>query len=299
MIEIQDVSKQFDCVTALRHLTLKVQDGSVFGLVGSNGAGKSTLLRILAGVYRPDSGRVLINGQAPFENEQVKRSTVFISDYPYLAPTATVRRLARLYRSVYPGWSEDYFARMEKLFPISFDARLGKMSKGMQRQAAILLGLSTQPRCILFDEIFDGLDPVVRELVKKLLVDFVAENGASVMIASHNLRELEDVCDHVGILNKGKVLLERSLSDLQDNTVKIQAAYAAAEEPALPPELEVLHRSAVGRVYTYIIRGKREDILHRMQALSPLLLEAIPLTLEEIFIYELGGADYAVREIIL
>lgn len=130
MIEIQDVSKQFDCVTALRHLTLKVQDGSVFGLVGSNGAGKSTLLRILAGVYRPDSGRVLINGQAPFENEQVKRSTVFISDYPYLAPTATVRRLARLYRSVYPGWSEDYFARMEKLFPISFDARLGKMSKG-------------------------------------------------------------------------------------------------------------------------------------------------------------------------
>ena len=299
MIEIQDVSKQFDCVTALRHLTLKVQDGSVFGLVGSNGAGKSTLLRILAGVYRPDSGRVLINGQAPFENEQVKRSTVFISDYPYLAPTATVRRLARLYRSVYPGWSEDYFARMEKLFPISFDARLGKMSKGMQRQAAILLGLSTQPRCILFDEIFDGLDPVVRELVKKLLVDFVAENGAPVMIASHNLRELEDVCDHVGILNKGKVLLERSLSDLQDNTVKIQAAYAAAEEPALPPELEVLHRSAVGRVYTYIIRGKREDILHRMQALSPLLLEAIPLTLEEIFIYELGGADYAVREIIL
>ena len=171
MIEIQDVSKQFDCVTALRHLTLKVQDGSVFGLVGSNGAGKSTLLRILAGVYRPDSGRVLINGQAPFENEQVKRSTVFISDYPYLAPTATVRRLAGLYRSVYPGWSEDYFARMEKLFPISFDARLGKMSKGMQRQAAILLGLSTQPRCILFDEIFDGLDPVVRELVKKLLVD--------------------------------------------------------------------------------------------------------------------------------
>lgn len=299
MIEIQDVSKQFDCVTALRHLTLEVQDGSVFGLVGSNGAGKSTLLRILAGVYRPDGGRVLINGQAPFENEQVKRSTVFISDFPYFAPTATVRRLARLYRSVYPGWSEDYFARMEKLFPISFDARLGKMSKGMQRQAAILLGLSTQPRCILFDEIFDGLDPVVRELVKKLLVDFVAENGASVMIASHNLRELEDVCDHVGILNKGKVLLERSLSDLQDNTVKIQAAYAAAEEPALPPELEVLHRSAVGRVYTYIIRGKREDILHRMQALSPLLLEAIPLTLEEIFIYELGGADYAVREIIL
>lgn len=226
MIEIQDVSKQFDCVTALRHLTLEVQDGSVFGLVGSNGAGKSTLLRILAGVYRPDSGRVLINGQAPFENEQVKRSTVFISDFPYFAPTATVRRLARLYRSVYPGWSEDYFARMEKLFPISFDARLGKMSKGMQRQAAILLGLSTQPRCILFDEIFDGLDPVVRELVKKLLVDFVAENGASVMIASHNLRELEDVCDHVGLLHRGGALCEDDLDRLKLGITRVQFALA-------------------------------------------------------------------------
>ena len=299
MIEIQDVSKQFDCVTALRHLTLKVQDGSVFGLVGSNGAGKSTLLRILAGVYRPDSGRVLINGQAPFENEQVKRSTVFISDYPYLAPTATVRRLARLYRSVYPGWSEDYFARMEKLFPISFDARLGKMSKGMQRQAAILLGLSTQPRCILFDEIFDGLDPVVRELVKKLLVDFVAENGASVMIASHNLRELEDVCDHVGILSHGKVLLERSLTDLQDNILKLQVVFPDGQLPQLPSDLNVLHVTQLGRVHTLIIRGEPAVIKSRVAVFSPMLMESLPLSLEEIFIYELGGEDYAVRDIVL
>ena len=299
MIEIQDVSKQFDCVTALRHLTLKVQDGSVFGLVGSNGAGKSTLLRILAGVYRPDSGRVLINGQAPFENEQVKRSTVFISDYPYLAPTATVRRLARLYRSVYPGWSEDYFARMEKLFPISFDARLGKMSKGMQRQAAILLGLSTQPRCILFDEIFDGLDPVVRELVKKLLVDFVAENGASVMIASHNLRELEDVCDHVGILSHGKVLLERSLTDLQDNILKLQVVFPDGQLPQLAPDLNVLHVTQLGRVHTLIVRGEPAVIKSRVAVFSPMLMEALPLSLEEIFIYELGGVDYAVKDIVL
>ena len=299
MIEIQDVSKQFDCVTALRHLTLEVQDGSVFGLVGSNGAGKSTLLRILAGVYRPDGGRVLINGQAPFENEQVKRSTVFISDFPYFAPTATVRRLARLYRSVYPGWSEDYFARMEKLFPISFDARLGKMSKGMQRQAAILLGLSTQPRCILFDEIFDGLDPVVRELVKKLLVDFVAENGASVMIASHNLRELEDVCDHVGILSHGKVLLERSLTDLQDNILKLQVVFPDGQLPQLPPDLNVLHVTQLGRVHTLIVRGEPAVIKSRVAVFSPMLMEALPLSLEEIFIYELGGEDYAVRDIVL
>ena len=214
MIEIQDVSKQFDCVTALRHLTLKVQDGSVFGLVGSNGAGKSTLLRILAGVYRPDSGRVLINGQAPFENEQVKRSTVFISDYPYLAPTATVRRLARLYRSVYPGWSEDYFARMEKLFPISFDARLGKMSKGMQRQAAILLGLSTQPRCILFDEIFDGLDPVVRSEILDIFLEFISDGERSILVSSHITSDLERIADYITFIHQGKVLLSENKDEI-------------------------------------------------------------------------------------
>ena len=271
MIEIQDVSKQFDCVTALRHLTLKVQDGSVFGLVGSNGAGKSTLLRILAGVYRPDSGRVLINGQAPFENEQVKRSTVFISDYPYLAPTATVRRLAGLYRSVYPGWSEDYFARMEKLFPISFDARLGKMSKGMQRQAAILLGLSTQPRCILFDEIFDGLDPVVRELVKKLLVDFVAENGASVMIASHNLRELEDVCDHVGLLHRGGALCEDDLDRLKLWITRVQFALAdPADFETVRSGLNLLKCSQQGKLFEMTVRGTETETLALVQRLHPL-----------------------------
>mgnify|MGYP000790034600 CR=1 FL=1 len=247
MIEIQDVSKQFDCVTALRHLTLKVQDGSVFGLVGSNGAGKSTLLRILAGVYRPDSGRVLINGQAPFENEQVKRSTVFISDYPYLAPTATVRRLARLYRSVYPGWSEDYFARMEKLFPISFDARLGKMSKGMQRQAAILLGLSTQPRCILFDEIFDGLDPVVRDELIDLLLDFVRDENHAILISSHIVSDLEKLCDTIAFLHKGKLLLCEDKDTLREEYALWHGTAGQLEELdtvsythlTLPTKLEV------------------------------------------------------------
>ena len=226
MIEIQDVSKQFDCVTALRHLTLKVQDGSVFGLVGSNGAGKSTLLRILAGVYRPDSGRVLINGQAPFENEQVKRSTVFISDYPYLAPTATVRRLAGLYRSVYPGWSEDYFARMEKLFPISFDARLGKMSKGMQRQAAILLGLSTQPRCILFDEIFDGLDPVVRDEILDEFQGFIEDEEHAILISSHITSDLEKIADYITYIHQGRVVLSDSKDAILEHYAKLGCTQA-------------------------------------------------------------------------
>ena len=278
MIEIQDVSKQFDCVTALRHLTLKVQDGSVFGLVGSNGAGKSTLLRILAGVYRPDSGRVLINGQAPFENEQVKRSTVFISDYPYLAPTATVRRLARLYRSVYPGWSEDYFARMEKLFPISFDARLGKMSKGMQRQAAI---------------------PVVRELVKKLLVDFVAENGASVMIASHNLRELEDVCDHVGLLHRGGALCEDDLDRLKLGITRLQFALAdPADFETVRSGLNLLKCSQQGKLFEMTVRGTETETLALVQRLHPLFCETLPITLEELFISEMEVAGYDINKVI-
>ena len=269
MIEIQDVSKQFDCVTALRHLTLKVQDGSVFGLVGSNGAGKSTLLRILAGVYRPDSGRVLINGQAPFENEQVKRSTVFISDYPYLAPTATVRRLARLYRSVYPGWSEDYFARMEKLFPISFDARLGKMSKGMQRQAAILL------------------------------VDFVAENGASVMIASHNLRELEDVCDHVGLLHRGGALCEDDLDRLKLGITRLQFALAdPADFETVRAGLNLLKCSQQGKLFEMTVRGTETETLALVQRLRPLFCETLPITLEELFISEMEVAGYDINKVI-
>ena len=275
MIEIQDVSKQFDCVTALRHLTLKVQDGSVFGLVGSNGAGKSTLLRILAGVYRPDSGRVLINGQAPFENEQVKRSTVFISDYPYLAPTATVRRLARLYRSVYPGWSEDYFARMEKLFPISFDARLGKMSKGMQRQAAILLGLSTQPRCILFDEIFDGLDPVVRDEVVDILLDFARDEEHSILISSHIVSDLEKLCDTIAFLHKGRLLL-------------------CEEKDALREEYALWHGTAAqlaaldARVYGKRVTPYGAEALVRRDAM-PAGAELAPVSIEELFVLMVKG----------
>ena len=278
MIEIQDVSKQFDCVTALRHLTLKVQDGSVFGLVGSNGAGKSTLLRILAGVYRPDSGRVLINGQAPFENEQVKRSTVFISDYPYLAPTATVRRLARLYRSVYPGWSEDYFARMEKLFPISFDARLGKMSKGMQRQAAILLGLSTQPRCILFDEIFDGLDPVVRDELIDLLLDFVRDENHAILISSHIVSDLEKLCDTIAFLHKGRLLLCEDKDTLREE-------YALWHGTA--GQLEELDKNAI--VSRRVTAYGAEALVKR--ELVPAGSTLTPVSIEELFVLMVKGEN--------
>ena len=299
MIEVKNVVKSFDGFRALDGLTMTVPHGAVYGLVGPNGAGKSTIIRHLAGIYRQDSGDVLVDGQPVYENTAVKRRMAVIGDDWYYFPQSGIREMAKFYAGLYPAFSWERYHKLKEVFPLDEKLMLRRMSKGMQKQAAFWLTVCCMPEYLILDEPVDGLDPVMRRQVWSLLLGDVAERGTTVLVSSHNLRELEDVCDHVGILNKGKVLLERSLSDLQDNTVKIQAAYAAAEEPALPPELEVLHRSAVGRVYTYIIRGKREDILHRMQALSPLLLEAIPLTLEEIFIYELGGADYAVREIIL
>ena len=299
MIQVKELIKSFDGFRALDGLNIHVPKGAVYGLVGPNGAGKSTVIRHLAGIYRQDSGQVLIDGQPVYENPEIKGRIAYIPDDIFYYTQATINDMMKFYRSVYPRFSPERFEKLAELFNLDRKQPMRKLSKGMQKQAAFWLTMCCMPEYLILDEPVDGLDPVMRRQVWSLLLGDVADRGTTVLVSSHNLRELEDVCDHVGILNKGKVLLERSLSDLQDNTVKIQAAYAAAEEPALPPELEVLHRSAVGRVYTYIIRGRREDILHRMQALSPLLLEAIPLTLEEIFIYELGGADYAVREIIL
>ena len=299
MIEVKNVVKTFDGFTALNDATLSVPTGAVYGLVGPNGAGKSTIIRHLTGIFRQDSGTVQLGGEDVWENAALKARIAAIPDDWYYFSTATIRDMMRFYKGFYPNFSTERYEKLKEVFNLDEKRPIRRFSKGMQKQAAFWLALSAMPDYLILDEPVDGLDPVMRRQVWSLMMGDVAERGTTVLVSSHNLRELEDVCDHVGILNKGKVLLERSLSDLQDNTVKIQAAYAAAEEPALPPELEVLHRSAVGRVYTYIIRGKREDILHRMQALSPLLLEAIPLTLEEIFIYELGGADYAVREIIL
>ena len=300
LIEVKPLTKRYGDPTAVSDLTFSVEEGQVYGFLGPNGAGKSTILRHIMGVYRPDSGSILVDGQPVYENPAVKGRMAWIPDDLYYFLSASTRDMMRFYRGLYPQFDDKRYQALRDAFPAVDEAQpIRRLSKGMQKQSAFWLSLCCMPDIMVLDEPVDGLDPVMRRQVWSLLLGDVADRGTTVLVSSHNLRELEDVCDHVGILNKGKVLLERSLSDLQDNTVKIQAAYAAAEEPALPLELEVLHRSAVGRVYTYIIRGKREDILHRMQALSPLLLEAIPLTLEEIFIYELGGADYAVREIIL
>ena len=298
MLEAKNVVKTFDGFRALDGATMTVPKGAVYGLVGPNGAGKSTIIRHLTGVYRPDSGQLLLDGESVWENPAVKRRMAVIGDDWYYFPQASIAEMARFYEGMYPTFSRERYEKMKAVFPLNEKQPIRRMSKGMQKQAAFWLTMSCMPEVLVLDEPVDGLDPVMRRQVWSLLLDDVAARGTTVLVSSHNLRELEDVCDHVGIMSKGKVLLERTLSELQDNTVKLQVVFPGAV-PELPAELKILHHSNVGRVHTYIVRGSSEEILRRMQITNPVLLEAIPLTLEEIFIYEMGGEDYAVRDIVL
>ena len=299
MIEVKNVVKSFDGFRALDGLNMTVPHGAVYGLVGPNGAGKSTIIRHLAGIYRQDSGDVLVDGQPVYENTAVKRRMAVIGDDWYYFPQSGIREMAKFYAGLYPAFSWERYQKLKEVFPLDEKLMLRRMSKGMQKQAAFWLTVCCMPEYLILDEPVDGLDPVMRRQVWSLLLGDVAERGTTVLVSSHNLRELEDVCDHVGILSHGKVLLERSLTDLQDNVVKLQVAFNQPELPQLPKDMNILHIGQLGRVYTLIVRGDPSEIKTRMAVYSPILLEALPLSLEEIFIYELGGEDYAVRDIVL
>ena len=300
MIEAKAVSKSFDGFLALNDLDMTVPKGSIYGLVGPNGAGKSTILRHLCGVYRPDGGVITIEGQPVYENPTIKERMVVIPDDVYYYGSASVREMMKFYRGMYPTFSMERFEKLAEAFP-EVDAKrpIRRMSKGMQKQAAFWLAMSCCPDYLLLDEPVDGLDPVMRRQVWSLLMGDVAERGTTVLVSSHNLRELEDVCDHVGILSHGQVVIERSLSQLQGTTVKLQVAFPDGVQPGLPQGMEVLHQSQLGRVYTYIVRGRADEVQQQVEAIRPLFVEALPLSLEEIFIYEMGGNDYAVRDIVL
>jgi len=300
MIKVNNVVKTFEGFRALDGLTMTVEGGSIYGLVGPNGAGKSTILRHITGVYRPDSGSILVDGQPVYENPAVKAKIAAIPDELYYFVSASTRDMMKFYRGMYPSFDDKRYQALKDAFPeVDEKLPIRRLSKGMQKQSAFWLSLCCNPEVLVLDEPVDGLDPVMRRQVWSLLMGDVAQRGTTVLVSSHNLRELEDVCDHVGVLSHGKVLLERSLTDLQDNVVKLQVAFAQPEPPELPRELNVLHTTQVGRVYTYIVRGNPAEIKARMAVYHPLLLEALPLSLEEIFIYELGGEDYAVRDIVL
>ena len=299
MIEVKNVVKTFEGFRALDGLTMSVPDGSVYGLVGPNGAGKSTILRHITGVYRQDSGEVLVAGRPVYEDPAVKARIASIPDELYYFLSASTRDLMRFYRGFYPRFDAARYQALKDAFP-SVDEKqpIRRLSKGMQKQAAFWLALCCRPDLLVLDEPVDGLDPVMRRQVWSLLMSDVAEHGTTVLVSSHNLRELEDVCDRVGILSHGKVRVERSLSELQENLVKMQVVFQEKELPQLPEDLEVLHVSHVGRIHTLIVRGNATEVTNRLAVYSPILMDALPLTLEEIFIYELGGEDYEVRDIV-
>ena len=298
-IEVNQVVKVFDNFRALDGLTMTVPKGSIYGLVGPNGAGKSTIIRHILGAYRQDEGTITADGQTIYENPAVKARIASIPDDVYYHLSASTHDMMHFFKGFYSHFDVKRYEALKDIFSIVNEkSAIRRLSKGMQKQSAFWLALCCRPELLVLDEPVDGLDPVMRRQVWSLLMNDVVECGTTVLVSSHNLRELEDVCDHVGILSQGKVLLERSLEELQGSVVKLQVVFDG-EKPELPADLRVLHSTQLGRVYTLIVRGTPEEIKTRMSVFSPLLVDVIPLTLEEIFIYELGGEDYAVREIIL
>ena len=300
MIEVQNVVKRFDGFTALDGLSMTVPTGAIYGLVGPNGAGKSTVLRHITGVYQQDSGLVLVDGEQAYENPAVKEKVANIPDDLYYFVSASTLDMARFYAGFYPKFDWSRYAKLKEVFHTVEEKRpIRRLSKGMQKQAAFWLAMCCRPEILVLDEPVDGLDPVMRRQVWSLLMSDVAQDGATVLMSSHNLRELEDVCDHVGILSRGKVLVERTLSDLQENLVKMQVVFQTPELPQLPEDMEVLNVTRVGRIHTLIVRGRADEVTNRLAVYQPILMDALPLTLEEIFIYEVGGEDYGVRDVVL
>ena len=293
MLEMQQVTKTFGTYKALDALTMRVPRGTVYGLVGPNGAGKSTAIRHLTGVYRPDSGTVTMDGAPVYENPAAKVRIGSIPDEIFYFPSATLEDMRRYYQGIYPRFDNSLFEKLYEVFQLPKKTPIRRFSKGMQKQAAFHLTVCTRPEVLILDEPVDGLDPVMRRQVWSLLLSEVAQRETTVLISSHNLRELEDICDHVGIMDHGKMLLERSLADMQGNTVKLQLVGDA------PENLEILHESQSGRLRTLVVRGTAEEITGKVQPMKPAYFDVLPLSLEEIFIYELGGVDYAVKDIVL
>lgn len=305
MITAVGVTKSFDKMKALDDLCLHVKKGSVYGLVGPNGAGKTTFIKTLMGIFKADSGEITLEGEKIYENENSKKRIIYVCDDLFFFPTYTIKQTAQMYADIYPQWSQELFEKLHEIYKIDLNRKVIRLSKGMQKQVALWLGISAQPDVMILDEPIDGLDPVMRRNTWKLILNEVSEREMTVLISSHNLRELEDVCDHVGIMFGGKVVIEKSLDDVKGNIHKIQLAFSREDEraaeklAALTEKLEILHKSSIGSVTNYIVKGDSEAIKSAVTVFSPAVFDMIPLTLEEVFIYELGGMGYEFENILI
>lgn len=298
MIKIESVTKNFGDVCSLDQVTLRIPDGSIFGLIGSNGSGKSTLLRAMSGIFAADKGCILYDGFNIWENTEQKAKLVHLSDEPYFLPHSSIEDMRNLFSSLYPTFDNTKFDKLLNLFGLPLRRKINTFSKGMQKQTSVLLGLSVRPKYLFCDETFDGLDPVMRHLVKRILMEDIAERGTTVVIASHNLRELEDICDHIALLHKGKLLFQNDLDDMKLSIQKIQAVFTDEGAEEKLRELPLLNLERRGSMFTIVARGTRDEWEERLQAMHPQFYECIPLTLEEIFIAEMEENGYDFTEIL-
>ena len=298
MITGNNVLKKFENKIALDKISFQIDDGCIYGLVGSNGSGKSTLLRLISGVYRADDGEICVDGIPAFDNPLIKSQIAFLGDTPYFLPQSNLSDMARFYASLYPDFSYEEYNRLLSIFPLNPKARLSTFSKGMQRQASLILLLSTKPRYILLDEAFDGLDVVMRKVLGNILMDGVEKSGITAIIASHNLRELESLCDHIGLIHEGKMIMDGAIEGIRDKIHKIQVAFSSVPETKIFEKLDIIKIERTGSLVQLIARGERKEILDYINGLCPLFAECIEPTLEEMFMYELEVTGYDVKNIL-
>lgn len=298
MIKAENVVKKFEDFTALNGISCNIPSGCIYGMVGSNGAGKSTFLRLVTGIYRADGGTITIDGDPVYENPAAKGKIAFVPDELYFLPGATMDRMAALYQALYPDFDKERYNRLAEAFGLNRGKQVNTFSKGMRRQAATILAISCRPQYLFLDETFDGLDPVMRNLVKGLICQDVAERNATAIITSHSLRELEDTCDQLALLHKGGVILESDIGDLKTSLFKVQIAFREGYGISKFEGMPLLHFSKKGSVANMIARGDREQLVAKLKAMNPLLLDVLPLTLEEVFTYEMEALGYAFHDVL-
>jgi ABC-type multidrug transport system, ATPase component len=299
MIKVENATKRFGGFCAVQKLSCTIPEGCIYGLIGSNGAGKSTFLRIVTGIYRPEEGIVTIDGKPVYENPEVKKRFAFVPDELYFLPQASMNRMAGLYRHTYESFSSVRFQNLVKTFGLDPKANLNSFSKGMKRQAATILALSTLPDYIFFDETFDGLDPVMRNLVKNVIYSDVCERKCTAVITSHSLRELEDTCDQLALLHKGGIIFESDIENLKTSLFKVQIAFNEEFGKERFKDIELLNYSKKGSVANLIAKGNRDKTVALLRGMKPVLLDVLTLTLEEVFIYEMDALGYAFHDMML
>lgn len=299
MIKVKDVTKYFDDFKVLDDFSLEVRKGTIYGLIGPNGAGKTTIINHINGVLKPESGEITIGDEPVFENERVKQTVLNISDDWFYYSTFSIKEMAKFYKDIYPNFSRERYETIGQVFKIDEKRQIRKLSKGMKKQVAFWLSLSAMPDVLILDEPLDGLDLVMRKQVLNLVIADVADREMTVLVSSHNLRELEDICDWVGIIHKGKMILEKPLDDLKGNVHKYQVVLLDEFAEKLSDMENILHISKTGSVYSLIVKGDSKETDRQIKALTPILCERVSLTLEEVFIYELGGLGYDFKNIII